>query len=61
MGLYVDMEAKNDNEPYCLPVLNLVIFKFANEKARSFFFFYECITISGIINDVLRSRLSMPT
>ena len=39
MGLYVDMEAKNDNEPYCLPVLNLVIFKFANEKARSFFFF----------------------
>ena len=26
------------NEPHCLPVLHLVILKFANEKARSFFF-----------------------
>ena len=29
---------RDKNETYCLPVLHLVISKFANENARSFFF-----------------------
>ncbi len=38
---------KNEEELFfCLPVLHLVILKFADEKARSFFFFDECILLN---------------
>ncbi len=40
----------NSNQPHSLPVLHLVILKFANEKARSFFFLrvYEGLTVQSV-------------